>query len=398
MEQLNIDDERAVEVEVEDKGATAPEEPVAVPVSVQPPEATPNFPLPVELLGKILPQLDRRWLIKGLLMSGTSTVIFGLPGAGKSFFAIDIALHVATGRTWFDQKVAQGGVVYIAAEGQAGIRNRIAAWEKLNGISANVPFALIPATVDLLDPNVDFEKLNQTLKLLEASWGNIAFFVIDTLAATFGGGDENGHDMTIYVNNVVRLCQQYKCALAIITHAPLVAGPRPRPRGHGSLLGAMDTAIHIATVGANGARLARVTKQKDDDPGEGIYFRLEPVEIGSDEDGETVTSCCLMPSDKSLPSKSDGGRLNERQSLAFTILQAVIAAEGIEPADAIPETEAGCASRICLESAWQDAFVKAIYSSDKQPDTFRRAFPRARDALLSAEIVRRYGKWVWLAD
>ena len=40
------------------------------------------------------------WLIEGLLEQDTLAMCFGASGSGKTFLVLDLALCVATGRTW----------------------------------------------------------------------------------------------------------------------------------------------------------------------------------------------------------------------------------------------------------------------------------------------------------
>lgn len=59
-----------------------------------------------------------RWLVPGILPEGM-TVLYGMRGGGKTFFALDVALTVAShGHT----------VVYCAGEGVSGLMSRIDAW------------------------------------------------------------------------------------------------------------------------------------------------------------------------------------------------------------------------------------------------------------------------------
>jgi RecA-family ATPase len=62
-----------------------------------------------------------RWLIRDWLPASSLILIYGEPGAGKTFVALDIAVAIATGRDWNGNKVARGIVLYIAAEGVAGL-------------------------------------------------------------------------------------------------------------------------------------------------------------------------------------------------------------------------------------------------------------------------------------
>jgi hypothetical protein len=61
-------------------------------------------------------------LAPALLTGPSLVVIYGEPGSGKTFWVLDLCLHVADGRQWCDRAVEQGAVIYLAPEGGAGIR------------------------------------------------------------------------------------------------------------------------------------------------------------------------------------------------------------------------------------------------------------------------------------
>ena len=54
-------------------------------------------PLPLEWFADMEPQLSGLWLIKKLIPAHGLALIFGHPGSGKSFVALDFAFHVALG-------------------------------------------------------------------------------------------------------------------------------------------------------------------------------------------------------------------------------------------------------------------------------------------------------------
>jgi hypothetical protein len=354
-----------------------------------------NLALPVERFGEIRPQLAGRYLIKGLLSAGATSVIFGLPGSAKTFVALDVGLHIADGREWFGRRTTKGGVVYLGAEGQGGLRARVEAW-RLTYEAEGIPFALIPVPVDLLDPAADMAKVSAVLDQLAAEWGGLALLVIDTLAATFGGGDENGSDMAAYVSSVDRLCAPYGCAKAIVAHAPLNADAK-RPRGHGSLWGTADTVLHIIGDRDAPARRIHVLKQKDGDPGDDILFKLKQVEIGIDEDGDPVTSCVIEESDLDTLAPV-GRRLSASEKIVVAALERALAAKGVFPPDEIPDSviNRGRTAKAVNLSEWLSEALSALHSPDKHPDTARRTFDRARSSLQSKEICGIWEDWAWL--
>jgi hypothetical protein len=55
------------------------------------------FRLPIELYHQIEPTVEGRWLVKRMLRASAATVVFGLPGCGKSFLVLDWCLSIAAG-------------------------------------------------------------------------------------------------------------------------------------------------------------------------------------------------------------------------------------------------------------------------------------------------------------
>ena len=71
-----------------------------------------------------------RWLVKGFLEMDSLSLMFGEPGCGKSFVAIDLACCVATGHSWHGKAIKRpGSVFYIAGEGFNGLSRRLMAWQ-----------------------------------------------------------------------------------------------------------------------------------------------------------------------------------------------------------------------------------------------------------------------------
>ncbi|MBA4753621.1 MAG: AAA family ATPase [Sphingobium sp.] len=168
--------------------------------------------LPVEWFTEIEPQLEGMWLVKRLLPAQGLALIYGHPGSGKSFFALDVALHIALGWEWCARRVRQGLVVYVGAEGGAGLRNRIAAFRRHHDLQDAIPFALIPTPIDMQDPNADTGRLAETVRMTaKQSGAEPALVIIDTLSKTFGGGKENTDDMATYVANCQRIASEFNC-------------------------------------------------------------------------------------------------------------------------------------------------------------------------------------------
>lgn len=75
-------------------------------------------------------------IVQGILGVKSVIVIADVPTAGKTFFGINLAVHVAAGcSTWFGQKINGGPVLYVGAEapGSVKLRARTALVERFPG-------------------------------------------------------------------------------------------------------------------------------------------------------------------------------------------------------------------------------------------------------------------------
>ena len=79
---------------------------------------------------------DPGWLIKGILLEQALVDMYGTPGHGKSFVALDWALSIQRGEKWLDHAVCQGDVLYILAEGSVRIKERLPAQIKFFSVDS----------------------------------------------------------------------------------------------------------------------------------------------------------------------------------------------------------------------------------------------------------------------
>lgn len=208
------------------------------------------------------------WLVRGQLVEDGLNLLYGAPGAGKSFLALDWSLSIATGQPWLDQPVKEGTVVYVAGEGAVGLRSRIEAWVEFHNTPNIDRFKTWPVPVNLWSG--DTAALESKLKRLPDS---PVLLVIDTVARCMPGGDENDTaDMTLVVDTVDRLRRRYGMA-ALLVHHPRKGSDEPR--GSSVLNGAVDTSRLLKVDGKVRMLTARKTKDWLDPPATG--FALEPL-------------------------------------------------------------------------------------------------------------------------
>lgn len=267
---------------------------VALPVAAAKPE--PDFPY--TWIGDAVLKLDTRPLIKGIIDPGAFGLIYGPSGSGKSFFTADIAQHVAQGNPWRGRKVNQGLVVYVASEAGSSILKRFVGWRdnRLGESVEKIPLAVLTRGPNLLG-GTDFSKFTDQLKALVAEAEMpLALVIFDTLSRSIPGGDENkAEDMTMAVLSADRLRDEFNCATIFVHHTG--KDPEKGARGHSSLRAAADMVMLVMD------KAATVEKVRDGVAGEKFGFELQPIEIGTDSDGDAVYTCLLNASDQAAPKK-----------------------------------------------------------------------------------------------
>lgn len=210
-------------------------------------------------------------LIDGVLDKGTTALLYGPWGCGKSFLALDWACSVATGRPWQSRPSKTQRVLYVAAEGAYGISGRIDAWE--TGWQRQVPaeqLDVYPQPVNLLRP-VEVAHLCALV-----SWGGYGLVMLDTIARCMVGGDENtARDAGIVVDtlNRVRIATPGGRGTVLGVHH---SGKDGRTlRGSSSFEGGVDT-VYQATPEGIGINI-ECTKRKDGPDGDHHRLRISPV-------------------------------------------------------------------------------------------------------------------------
>jgi hypothetical protein len=335
-------------------------------------------------------------LVKRLIGNGSMVVLAGASGTGKTHLALDLALHVALGYDWFGQRVQKSGVLYVAAEGQFGLCNRIAAFRLRHNIEQDqpAPFGLIPTVLDLLE-TTDPKRLIEAIDVTRNRLGTpVGLVFIDTLARCSGGGDENGpKDMGQFIRNIDAIRERTDATVVIVHH--FGKDQSRGMRGHNSLRGAADTVIEVS--GLTNPRTFRVEKQKDGETGSTFTFRLEQLDLGLDEDGESITSCVVLQSDvgldqpKTKASADSKAKLSQKVRIGLAALRDCIAREGVAGpiSDHIPADVQGVTTQ-----SWRKHLANAGIINPEGND--REQFRRISLALLEHKMIGVWEGFVWL--
>ncbi len=221
------------------------------------------------------------YVIKGLLLRASYAETFGAPGEGKTFVALDQAYHVAAGREWMGRKVHAGPVLYLAYEGRGGMVKRAKALRQKYG-EKDVPLFIVGAAFNLRE-KAGRQELGAVVAQLPAK---PVLIVIDTFARALMGGDENSaQDVGAFNSAIAALIESTGACVMIIHHSG--KDKSKGARGSSALLGAIDTEIEVD----DDQVIAR--KQRDIEISEPIGFKLVPMVVGMDADGDETTSCTV---------------------------------------------------------------------------------------------------------
>jgi len=199
------------------------------------------------------------------------SVLFGASGSFKSFVALDWALRVASGLPWLGHKVKPRPIVYVAAEGSSGLKARAYAWWVSRGKPDMSRARWLAEAVDLRDGH-EVRRVRQTLDGLPETPG---LLVIDTMARTMVGGDENSaRDVGEFIHAVDGL--RHDGAALIVHHS---GHEVDRERGSTALRGAADLRVKVERRGLFCGLSCE--KLKDAEEWAPIELRIEPQEAGS---------------------------------------------------------------------------------------------------------------------
>lgn len=250
--------------------------------------------------------LNVNWLVKGLIPRDSMGMVFGGSGTYKSFISLDLALHVAHGMDWTGRRTEAGAVLIVAAEGGAGIFRRVQAWHQHHGLerAKNVFVCITPL---ILSEEHSMEVLRNSISKMPVS---PALVIIDTLAQTFAGVENDSSDISAYLRSInSELRAEFNTSVIIVHHSGHTVSERPR--GSSALIGNLDYILGVFRPEGD-ERTARlsVIKQKDSDKIDDLYFDMRHIVLGVDQDDEEISSlvaeCGKGPSGVGRGSKYDG--------------------------------------------------------------------------------------------
>lgn len=344
--------------------------------------------LPFIWFSDATPNLEANDFVEGLLTAGSMSVIYGPSNCGKTFFVLDLALHVAWGKAWRGLEVDKGAIVYLSLEGAQGIQNRITAFRQHHGC-ADLPFVAMPRPVDLLASDADVAAVVQLVEYVAAETGQpVRMVIVDTLSRAMAGGNENSpEDMTALIGNCDRIRNATGSHLCIVHHSG--KDEAKGARGHSSLRAATDTELEIKRDPELTRSVVRVAKQRDLEAADPIAFTLQAIPLGTNRRGKPVTSCVVVEAESTVILGRDDS-LSSKEREAWDVLLGLF-----DEAEINPETgEIREVPPPIPVTVWKRLLVTAGVLSGNNENTQKAQFHRIRKALIRKLNLHEKGGYI----
>jgi hypothetical protein len=300
------------------------------------------------------------WLVKHVIPADSVGVVFGGSGTFKSFVVLDMVLHVAHGMRWLGKKTKQGTVLFIAAEGGAGLWRRIVAWHRANKQQwEQAQVYVLPMAVDLMED----------ASAVQAAASKVGFrpdvVVIDTMSQTFNGDENSAPEVAKYLRELGLWFRSAWQASVIVVHH---TGHKEteRARGSSAIRSNVDFMFSVCRDEKEMLATFECVKQKDGEAGGPQSFSLQVIDLAVDEDGDPITSLVASALDgqgqvlHAMAHEAERGRGGHRQ------LFLELALNGME------------------EKKVRTAFYEAI---EGDAEAKRKAYYRSRSWAVSSKVL-----------
>lgn len=239
-----------------------------------------------------------KWVIKGWFPDSAICMVYGESGVGKTFITLDMACHIAAGLDWCGRKTKAGKVVYMAGEGNYGIRQRVAAWCKAHNVESLDNLLISNKAVDTDSPAA---AANIIHAVREVTQDDVAATIVDTLNNHMAGNESESGDTRKMINACSIVARALNSSVCLVHHTGHAAEAKHRARGSSAWKASSDASILVSSSG--GSIEISCTKMKDAEQPEPLFGKLETVQLGwIDEDGEEIKGAVFMH-DENPPEK-----------------------------------------------------------------------------------------------
>jgi hypothetical protein len=335
------------------------------------------------------PYGDRRWLIHQTLPETGVAFLAGQYAAGKTFIALDLAYAVMTGAQFAGMDSdRRGGVLFLAAEGEAEIPVRLEAVMQSHGdVSDDLPFLWhdnVPVMLERGSTDKLISAVRDAVAQFKAEGIPLVLVVVDTLAAAAGWSDENSASEAQAAIRVMQALAKESGALVLaVDHhgkdkAAGVRGSTAKAAGAEAVLSVL---CDKADSGETSNRRLALHKVRGGASGREIPFALRGAVVSEDAKGRAVTTCVVDWQVDAPPAATTPEPVLRGNTKSFHDLF-------VQEIDRV-----GC---VATEDALRQACEDARVSDAKERFARTRAFKRAKQELIDLDLIREAAGLVWL--
>ena len=227
-----------------------------------------------------LEQADLECLINDWLEPIGLGWIIAKSNVGKTNFAIDMGMHLASGLSWYGNKVKQGHVYFFALEGgQKGISKRIRAIRKAKPEIAEKAYSYFHPTREPFDLSTDYDK-DRLIRQMKETNNKPSMIFYDTLSEVHNARENNIEEMKTIIRRLRQVSNELSCFVMVLHHFGKNA--ENGGRGASSQLASIDTELSLEPT--NDGFSCRATKQRDlEKKYDPIYFKNQKIDLETKE-------------------------------------------------------------------------------------------------------------------
>lgn len=206
-----------------------------------------------------------------MLYKNSLARMYGAPGSGKSFVAMDMALSLAAGKFFIGHRLEKVPVVYVMAEGQAVNADRAEAWMTKHSVSdddVEDTFFAVPDAIQLTETGV--KPFIEVIRPVQP-----ALVILDTKNAMMVGEENSASDFAVMRRAMDMIRKTSECCVMLVDHTGYEG---TRARGSSAATAGMDTEIRIEKDDSSRPSLitAEVTRDKAAESGSKWSWHLIP--------------------------------------------------------------------------------------------------------------------------
>lgn len=243
----------------------------------------------INAAGEITSQ-KAQYLLKNWLEPKTVGFLIAPPAAGKTAVTAAICSHIATGQAFANLRVRRSCIYYMGVEDPFGVKKRACVFLQ-NHDAEHVPFPIVTKAPDL-STITDADHIIDDVQNLKSKFSTPhALVVVDTANLAIGDSDENSaQHMSNVISNAELIANETDGVVLFLHHTS--HGDTSRGRGSSVIRSNCDFELHLKPVKSgtpeNLVQLSQV-RMKNGPLQPPIYFDLQSVEIGRDDENDPVT-------------------------------------------------------------------------------------------------------------